>query len=112
MTESPNQIGSVADSLLQIELTLRELNLWENEPPAPELLQSSQPFCLDTLSFTQWLQFVFVARMSVLVENGSPLPEVSGMAPMAEEHFRGRPESGSAVIRALEEMDRLLSRNT
>jgi hypothetical protein len=28
---------------------------------------------------------------------------------MAEEHFRGRPESSTGLIRALEEMDRLLS---
>jgi uncharacterized protein YqcC (DUF446 family) len=31
------------------------------------------------------------------------------MAPMAEEHFRGREESGAALISKLEEMDRLLS---
>jgi hypothetical protein len=28
---------------------------------------------------------------------------------MAEEHFRGRPESGSRLVRELEAIDRLLS---
>ena len=99
----------VADSLLQIEIELRRIDAWESEPPSPEALQSAQPFAVDTLEFTQWLQFVFVSRMKVLIEGGQPLPQVSGMAPMAEEHFRGREESGASLISKLEEMDRLLS---
>ncbi|MBC7182202.1 MAG: YqcC family protein [Marinobacter sp.] len=109
MTEPANSIGQVADSLLNIEMELRQLGLWESEPPPEEAFQSTEPFCIDTLEFHQWLQFVFVARMKVIVEEDRPLPSVSGIAPMAEEHFRGRPESGSALIRQLEEIDRLLS---
>ena len=47
--------------------------------------------------------------MKALIEGGHPLPQVSGMAPMAEEHFRGREESGTVLISELAEMDRLLS---
>jgi uncharacterized protein YqcC (DUF446 family) len=47
--------------------------------------------------------------MKVLIEQGQPLPEVSGMAPMAEEHFNAREESGQKLIEELAEMDRLLS---
>lgn len=109
MANLTKRISDVADRLLDIELELRQLGLWEAEPPSPEALHSSQPFCIDTLEFTQWLQFVFVARMKVLIENDHPLPAVSGMAPMAEEHFRSRTESGSGLIRALQAMDQLLS---
>ena len=98
-----------ADSLLQIEIELRRIGVWEREPPPPEALQSTEPFAVDCLEFTQWLQFVFVSRMKVLIEGGHPLPQVSGMAPMAEEHFRCRREPGDGLIRELEEMDRLLS---
>ncbi len=109
MTEPREDIGQVADSLLQIEMELRQLGLWEAERPSEEALQSTQPFCIDTLEFTQWLQFVFVVRMKVIIEQGHPLPAVSGMAPMAEEYFRARPESGHGLIQALEEIDQLLS---
>ncbi|WP_203301085.1 YqcC family protein [Marinobacter sediminum] len=109
MTEPRDDIGQVADSLLQIEMELRQLGLWEAEWPSQEALQSTQPFCIDTLEFTQWLQFVFVVRMKVIIEQGHPLPAVSGMAPMAEEYFRARPESGQGLIQALEEIDQLLS---
>ena len=47
--------------------------------------------------------------MKVIIENDHPLPSASGIAPMAEEHFRGRPESGSRLVRELEAIDRLLS---
>lgn len=103
------QVGEVADSLLRIEVELRRMGVWESQSPPPEAFQSTQPFCVDTLEFTQWLQFVFVARLKILIENDHPLPAVSGIAPMAEEHFRGRPGSGEALIRELETMDLLLS---
>lgn len=109
MATQSDHIAQVADRLLQIEIELRQMGAWESDPPPDEALQSTKPFAVDTLEFTQWLQFVFVWRMKVLIENQQPLPEVSGMAPMAEEHFRGRAESGRGLIRELAEMDRLLS---
>ncbi|NMT65373.1 YqcC family protein [Marinobacter orientalis] len=109
MAIQPDHAAQVAERLLQIETELRRMGAWETDPPPDEALQSTKPFAVDTLEFTQWLQFVFVWRMKVLIENEQPLPEVSGMAPMAEEHFRGRSESGRRLVRELAEMDRLLS---
>ena len=109
MSEEARHLDQVTDSLLQIEIELRQLGVWQTESLPPEAFQSTQPFCLDTMDFTQWLQFVFLEKMKMLVEAGHPLPEVSGIAPMAEEHYRGREQSGRELISALEEMDRLLS---
>lgn len=103
--------AQVADRLLGIEIELRRLQLWEHERPPAEAFHSTEPFCIDTLEFTQWVQFVFLERMKFIIESAQPLPEVSGIAPMAEEHFRGRPESGQGLIRELEAVDQLLSGN-
>lgn len=111
MTTQRQHLDRVTDGLLEIEIELRQLGVWQAETPPPEAFESTQPFCLDTLEFTQWLQFVFLERMKVLVEAGHPLPTVSGIAPMAEEHFRGRAMSGQRLVRLLEEMDALLSGN-
>lgn len=111
MTDSVDVTGQIADCLLGIEMELRQLGLWETERPRDDAFQSTEPFCLDTLAFTQWVQFVFLERMKLIVENNHPLPAVSGIAPMAEEHFRGRPESGLRLIRELEAVDQLLSGN-
>lgn len=109
MAKRTNKLDEVTDCLLRIEVALRQLDGWSEVPPSEEALQSTKPFAVDTLEFTEWLQFIFLVRMKVLVENNHPLPSVSGMAPMAEEHFRGRGEIGLPLIRELEIMDRLLS---
>ncbi|PSF05311.1 pseudouridine synthase [Marinobacter fuscus] len=109
MSDDSRQVHRVADSLLNIEIELRRLELWQEDRPAPEAFQSTQPFCIDTMTFPQWLQFVFLERMAMMVEAGEPLPSISGIAPMVEEHFRGLPQSGRQLQAALEEMDRLLT---
>ena len=43
MTESGNPVGQVADCLLNIEMELRQLGLWESEPPPDEAFQIAQP---------------------------------------------------------------------
>jgi len=110
MAEQVKYLEQVTEGLLQIEMALRQLDMWALEPPAEEAFRSSQPFFLDTMDFAQWLQFVFLERMKVLVEAGRPLPTVSGMTAMAEECFRGQYEAVGPLLQALEDMDRLLSR--
>jgi uncharacterized protein YqcC (DUF446 family) len=104
-----DHVSRVADSLIRIEIELRQLGVWESEPPPVEALQSTQPFGIDRLTFIQWLQFVFIGRIKVLIEEGHPLPQVSGMAPMAEESLLTRKDSGKRLINELADMDRLLS---
>lgn len=99
----------VAALLIDIEAELRQMGCWDSEPPSPEAMASEQPFAVDTMSLPQWLQFIFLPTMYSLVENEATLPKKCGIAPMAEEHFRGRPQSGAALIEALESMDELLS---
>ncbi|MEC8429313.1 MAG: YqcC family protein, partial [Pseudomonadota bacterium] len=43
-------------ALIDLQCELKNLNLWETQRPADEALASTQPFCIDTLSFPQWLQ--------------------------------------------------------
>jgi uncharacterized protein YqcC (DUF446 family) len=101
--------SQVAELLMDLECTLRNMNLWSSERPSEEALASEQPFCIDTLDFDQWLQFVFIARMSIIVERELPLPTQCGLAPMAEEYFRGNRLTPDALIRQLEAIDRTLS---
>lgn len=109
MTNTGNVVIQVADGLLAIEMELRRLGMWESERPPESAFQSTEPFCLDTLNFIQWVQFVFLERMKWLIENDQALPAGSAIAPMAEEYFRGRPESGQRLVRELEAVDQLLS---
>lgn len=99
----------VAEVLIDIEAELRGLQLWQAEPPSAEALASSEPFCIDTLSFPQWLQFVFLPRMQMLVDQVQPLPSACGIAPMAEEYFRGLPHKAASLIEQIARIDTVLS---
>ena len=98
------------EELLQaVEQELRQLQCWESQPPDPQALASSQPFAIDQLSFTQWLQFIFLPKMSALVEAGSALPQSCSTAPMAEEYFKAQQIEAQPLINHLAAIDRLLT---
>ena len=99
----------IAAVLIDIEAELRRLALWESEPPSEEALASPQPFAIDTLTLPQWLQFIFLPRMYGLIETNDPLPTRCGIAPMAEEFFRGTNQPIAGLLDALERVDVLLS---
>ena len=106
MSDLHNKVGSL---LIDLESELRNLNLWDAEMPAPEALLSTQPFCLDTLQFYQWLQFVFLPRMHQMVDELAPLPAQCGIGPMSEEFFRSESISGISVTELLIRLDSVLT---
>jgi len=99
----------VAEVLIDIEAQLRQLGQWHKVRPSAEALASDQPFCVDTLTLPQWLQFVFLPTLYAMLEEGQSLPERCGIAPMAEEYFSGTGLRSHDLIDALRKIDRLLS---
>lgn len=90
---------------------MRRLDLWEDETPSPEALASHQPFCFDTLSFSQWLQWVFLPRMKRILERGGPLPAESGIFPLAEECLRGLEPDATYLLTLIDRFDDLIAEN-
>ncbi|MCB1842545.1 MAG: YqcC family protein [Halioglobus sp.] len=99
----------VAELLIDIEAELRQLGLWDRVPPPPAALASDQPFSIDTLTLPQWLQFIFLPTLYRLLEEAQPLPGRCGIAPLAQEYFRGMGLASGALEEALLQMDRVLS---
>jgi len=95
----------VAELLIDIESELRKLGLWSQIPPTEQALASDQPFCVDTLTLSQWLQFIFLPTLYQLMESNGDLPQRCGVAPMAEEYFRGSQLATDALIAALYQLD-------
>ncbi len=102
------RIPQIADQLLLIERQLRQLGLWAQQAPSAEALASQQPFCVDSLAFEEWLQWIFLPRLKSMLEANAPLPTASGIAAMAEQVFVGRALEVKGLIAALEEFDRLI----
>lgn len=91
--------------LVAVEEELKRLQLWSNDVPSKEALQSQQPFCLDTLAFEQWLQFVMIPTFRFMIAESNPLPPRCAIAEMAEEVLKDS-DAGELVnrIRAIDEL--------
>jgi uncharacterized protein YqcC (DUF446 family) len=104
-----SRLPAIADQLLLIEQALRQAGWWSTQPPSPEALASVEPFCIDTLDFEQWLQWIFLPRMKLIIENGLALPATSGVLAMAEMVYVNRPGQGQALMASLRQFDVLIA---
>ena len=104
------RIPALAEQLLLIERELRLLGWWSEQMPAAERLASVEPFCVDTLALEEWLQWIFLPRMKVLIEQELELPSVSGVRAMAEVVYREEPVENRRLVELLGEFDRLINR--
>jgi uncharacterized protein YqcC (DUF446 family) len=89
----------LATLLRDLDIALRAAGLWDGAPPDPAAFESVEPFCLDTLSLPQWLQWVFIPRMRALIDAQAALPARCGTAAIAEMYFMG--SEGDAVLRLI-----------
>ncbi|WP_296182178.1 YqcC family protein [Pseudomonas sp. UBA1879] len=99
----------IADQLLLIERELRVLGWWSQLPPSDEALSSREPFCVDTLDFDQWLQWIFLPRMKVILEQDLALPNASGILEMAQMVYASRAQETKHLQTLLAQFDRLIT---
>jgi len=96
---------NTADLLAELSKALQRLNLWQEQRPSILEVSSSAPFCCDTLTFEQWLQFVFIERISLMINQGQSLPTKIALTPMAEvsfKHLSGQAEFLLVIIRKID----------
>lgn len=104
-----SRILAIADHLLLIEHELRRQGWWSEAAPDPEALASTVPFAVDSMNFDQWLQWIFLPRMTEILEKGLALPNASGILVMAETVYGDRPEQSRELRRLLADFDRLIA---
>ena len=98
----------ILERLIELEQALRLLGWWSSDAPTTSQLGSEMPFCVDTLAFEQWLQFIYIPRLTDLLQRGQPLPGKSGVAEMAEEVLDLEIDTIRSVISVLRQVDELL----
>jgi uncharacterized protein YqcC (DUF446 family) len=103
------RLPEVAEQLLLIERELRALGWWDTTPPDEAALSSPEPFCVDTLEFAQWLQWIFLPKMKIILEQNLPLPNASGILEMAEMVYTGRQAEARVLQQHLARFDQLIA---
>ena len=97
-------LKAVVDGL---EAELRRMRLWEPVPPSEELLASPQPFCVDTLALSQWLQWMLIPRMRRILAGDGELPTRSAIHPYAEDCFDHLADPSNLLL-LIERFDELI----
>lgn len=93
--------------ILQFEL--ESAGLWADLAPSDEAFLSTQPFCCDLMSFSEWLQWIFIPSLMYLAETQKALPQKSAILPMAEEAFTDLEGSLRGLFASLARIDALLT---
>ncbi len=107
--ESSKKRHLLLQLLNELEHELRLLNLWQNTAPSEQALSSSEPFAIDTLTFVQWLQFIFIDKMSHLLQFSLPLPESMSVLPMASEYFKSQSVNSANITNIIGRIDLLIN---
>ena len=95
----------VLQKLGEIETEMKQIGMWQSEPPSPEQYQFHQAFAMDTMSFSQWLQFVFVPKVKEAAK-ANQFPAKSQVSAQAVREFDAFP-SADRLITLLSEFDAL-----
>ena len=101
--------GRVEQLLQALELELKRLGLWQQEPPSAQALASTLPFCIDTLEFHQWLQFILIARLRQMLVLAMELPRQSALHAMASEVYKEEMMFMQPLVTLLAELDEVLT---
>lgn len=88
-----------------IEAELRRVGYWQNQPLHPEQMEFKQAFAMDTMTYMQWLQFIFLPRVREAAASNQ-FPSSSSVGAQAVREFDGAPDA-DGLITLLSEFDAL-----
>ncbi|AMM81299.1 MULTISPECIES: YqcC family protein [Pasteurella] len=95
--------------LQQLQLNMQSLGLWQMTPPPESAFLSEQPFALDTMSPTEWLQWIFIPRMYALIESEAGLPNKISITPYLEEALKEM-DGLADLLSPISEIEKLLQK--
>lgn len=98
----------VAAIIGEIEAEMKRIGYWSTEPLSDEAYRFKQAFAMDTMTFTQWLQFILIPRVHETLNGKGDFPPHSMVGTQAVREFDGD-ERASRLVQLLNEFDGLFS---
>ncbi|MEH6446103.1 MAG: YqcC family protein [Oceanospirillaceae bacterium] len=96
----------IAQTLRKITAQMQHQDLWQEQSPTKDQLASKLPFCVDTLTFIQWLQWVMFPKLFVIIETQASLPNKSNMAVMAEQALKTETADTDTLLALIVQLDK------
>lgn len=100
----------VSEILSELKNEMLRAKIWSDIKPSDDAFNSRQPFCYDTMTFEDWLQYVLIDRLKAIIVMKKELPVSSGVAEMAQQVWASDVKAKAGVIDVLACLDVLLSR--
>lgn len=97
------------ETLIDLEQALRHIGWWQARAPEAAAFASSEPFCVDTMTFSEWLQWVYIPKMRSFIVLHGHLPAESGLTPIALEAWQGCQEDTAPLLMIIARLDRLVN---
>ncbi len=90
----------------ELATAMQECGMWQAESPTPERLQSVLPFSADMLDAQEWLQWIFIPKMTAHLATSQPLPYGFEISPYIEESLRGH-KNLTTILTVTQQLDAL-----
>jgi uncharacterized protein YqcC (DUF446 family) len=101
---SQDEFAIAAEWANRIEAALRQAGMWQDRPLPDEAYQFTRAFAMDTMAFSQWLQFIFLERIRSIIAERGKFPAQSQVAAQAVREFDGVNEA-SELLSVLAQFD-------
>jgi len=86
---------------------MKRLGMWRSEPLPPEAYDFQEAFAMDKMTFTSWLQFVFIPRVRQIIATNGRFPSQSQVGAQAVREFDGN-DDADPLITMLSNFDALI----
>ena len=97
---------AVESKLYAIEVEMKRIGYWREEPLPPEMYDFTQAFAMDTMPYAYWLEFVFIPRVREIIAEKGSFPSSSNVGAQATREYDGDYEV-SQLVTLLNEFDDL-----
>lgn len=101
-------LNEMRAALALLETEMRTIGWWQSQAPPVEALNSKEPFCIDYLRFSEWLQWVYIPKMQAFMNQTGRLPAQSNLLAIAEEAWKGSGRDSTGLLQIIELLDALV----
>lgn len=88
---------TVQQKIDKIEAEMKREGYWRAAPLPPEAYDFTQAFATDTMTFSNWLQFIFIPRVRSIIAEQGQFPSRSMVGAQAVREFDGDDHAGTLV---------------
>ncbi len=96
------KVAAAAD---KIEAEMKQIGYWQVDPLRAEQMHFTKAFAMDTMTYAQWLQFVFLPRVREAITSNQ-FPSASNVGAQAIREFDGD-QNASGLVTLLSDFDAL-----